>query len=128
MRGSEVRFKRMPRTSSRAGGPPERCGLPNGHGVPWNNNNSEHAIKPFARYRAISDGQMSEPRLRDYLVLLTLYQTCKYRGISFLRFLLSQNRNIDKFQDSGKPRYPRISLQIYPEGLSSTAQQSRSKK
>jgi hypothetical protein len=25
------RFNRVPRTSSRAGGPPERCGLPNGH-------------------------------------------------------------------------------------------------
>jgi hypothetical protein len=97
-------------------------------GVPWNNNNSEHAIKPFARYRAISDGQMSEPRLRDYLVLLTLYQTCKYRGISFLRFLLSQEKNLGNYQDIGRPRHPRISLQIYPEGLSSTAQQSRSKK
>jgi predicted RecB family nuclease len=97
-------------------------------GVPWNNNNSEHAIKPFARYRAISDGQMSEPRLRDYLVLLTLYQTCKYRGISFLRFLLSQEKDLDRFRDTGRPGSPRTSLEIYPKGLSNTAQQSRSRR
>jgi hypothetical protein len=35
MRGPEVRFERVPRTSSRAGGPPERCGLPNGHKEQW---------------------------------------------------------------------------------------------
>ena len=71
-------------------------------GVPWNNNNAEHAIKPFARYRAIADGLMSETRLRDYLVLLTIYQTCKYRGISFLRFLLSGEKDLDKFHDTGR--------------------------
>jgi hypothetical protein len=97
-------------------------------GVPWNNNNSEHAIKSFARYRAISDGQMSEPRLRDYLVLLTLYQTCKYRGVSFLRFLLSQEKDLDGFQDTGRTGSPRTFLEVYPTGLSNTAQQARSRK
>jgi hypothetical protein len=85
-------------------------------GVPWNNNNAEHAIKPFARYRIITDGQMTEPRLRDYLVLLSIYQTCEYRGISFLRFLLSQEKDLDKYHDSGHFSYGKPPLQIYPEG------------
>jgi hypothetical protein len=97
-------------------------------GVPWNNNNAEHGIKPFARYRAISDGQMSEPRLRDYLVLLTLHQTCKYRGINFLRFLLSKEKDLDQFHDSGRPLVSRTSLEVYPNGLGSFPQQWRSKK
>ena len=79
-------------------------------GVPWNNNNAEHAIKPFARYRAIADGVMSETRLRDYLVLLTIYQTCKYRGISFLRFLLSREKDLDKFHDTGRLKLIRLQL------------------
>jgi predicted RecB family nuclease len=88
-------------------------------GVSWNNNNAEHAIKPFARYRNITDGQMTEARLRDYLVLLSIYQTCEYRGISFLRFLLSQEKDLDKYRDSGHSRCVKPSLQVYPEGYHS---------
>jgi hypothetical protein len=50
---------------------------------------AEHAVKAFAYYRRISDGQVREEPLSDYLVLLSVYQTCKYRGVSFLKFLLS---------------------------------------
>lgn len=86
-------------------------------GIPWNNNNAEHALRPYANYRKTSDGMMTESGLRDYLVLLTISQTCRYRGISFLRFLLSQQRDIDRFQDRGKIVYPKPSLQVYPEGF-----------
>jgi hypothetical protein len=97
-------------------------------GVPWNNNNAEHAIKPFARYRSIADGVMSETRLRDYLVLLSLFQTCKYRGISFLRFLLSRKKSLNDFHDSGRLEHVPIGLELYPRGLSNFPQQGRSKK
>ena len=86
-------------------------------GVPWNNNNAEHAFRPFAYYRSTSDGQMTEIGLRDYLVLLSIYQTCKYRGISFLRFLVSQERDLNGFHDSGRMKSPKLSLQVYPQGL-----------
>ena len=39
-------------------------------GVPWNNNNAEHAVKAFANLRDVIDGTTSESGLRDYLVLL----------------------------------------------------------
>lgn len=70
-------------------------------GVPWNNNNAEHTIKQFAHYRMISDGKMTEPGLNSYLVLFSIYQTCKYKGVSFFKFLLSGERNLDKFHESG---------------------------
>jgi len=66
-------------------------------GVPWNNNNAEHAVKSFAQYRTISGGLMTESGLKDYLVLLSIQQTCRYRGISFLRFLLSGDKDIDQY-------------------------------
>jgi hypothetical protein len=67
-----------------------------GHdGVPWNNNNAEHAIKQFAYYREDTVGLMSEFGLNNYLVLLSICQTCRYKGVSFLRFLLSQETNVD---------------------------------
>jgi hypothetical protein len=62
---------------------------------------------------------MTETGLRDYLVLLSVYQTCKYREISFLRFLVSQERDLDGFHDSGRMRSTRLSLQVYPEGFTS---------
>jgi hypothetical protein len=67
------------------------------NGVPWNNNNAEHSIKPFAKYRRLIDGQITENGLRPYLVLLSIYQTCKYKEISFLDFMLSGKRDIDAF-------------------------------
>ena len=96
-------------------------------GVPWNNNNAEHAFRPFANYRSTSDGQMTETGLRDYLVLLSIYQTCKYRGISFLRFLVSQERDLNGFHDSGRMRSPKLSLQVYPEGFSSFSRKQKPK-
>lgn len=41
--------------------------------VSWNNNTAEHAIKHYAHYRKVSDGQMTESGLSDYLVLLSIY-------------------------------------------------------
>ena len=63
-------------------------------GVPWNNNNAENAIKPFAKYRRLVRGRITEPGLRDYLVLLSIAHTCKYRGVSLLEFLLSGSQQI----------------------------------
>jgi predicted RecB family nuclease len=69
-------------------------------GVPWNNNNAEHAVKYFAKYRRLTNGRVTETGLKDYLVLLSIYQTCRYREIRFLDFLLSKARDIDRFVDT----------------------------
>jgi hypothetical protein len=56
-------------------------------GVPWNNNNAEVAIKAFAQHRRGVNGQVSDNGLKEYLSMLTVAQTCRYRNISFLDFL-----------------------------------------
>ena len=40
---------------------------------------------------------LKETGLNDYLLLLSIYQTRRYKGISFLKFLLSGQRDIDAF-------------------------------
>ena len=66
-------------------------------GVPWNNNNAEHAIKPFALLRRDFSGVTTEKGLEDYLILLSICETCKFKGLSFLEFLRSGETNIDAF-------------------------------
>lgn len=66
-------------------------------GVPWNNNNAEHAIKALVRLRNRIGGQSSAKGMRDYLVLLSISQTCKYKEVGFFDFLLSGQMDIDAF-------------------------------
>ncbi|MEI9478873.1 MAG: IS66 family transposase, partial [Deltaproteobacteria bacterium] len=79
-------------------------------GVPWNNNNAEHAIKAFARLRDVIAGTSTAKGVDEYLTLLSVCQTCKYQGLDFLAFLRSGERDIDVFADSigrklrGSPR------------------------
>lgn len=76
-------------------------------GVPWNNNNAEYAIKRFAHYREIVNGHVTEGGVVDYLVLLSIYQTCKYKGINFLHFLLSAELDIGHYRErSGQKPKP----------------------
>jgi predicted RecB family nuclease len=86
-------------------------------GVPWNNNNAENAIRQFAYYREGAAGRLKEHTLSDHLVLLSISQTCRYRGINFLKFLLSRERNIDVFckHPQRKRRCP--SIEVYPKGI-----------
>jgi hypothetical protein len=58
-------------------------------GVPWNNNNAEHAIKAFARYRRFADGRFTKKSVSDYLTMLSVVQTCEYQGEKILPFLLN---------------------------------------
>jgi predicted RecB family nuclease len=67
--------------------------------VPWNNNNAEHAIKGFAAYRNITDGLFTENGIKQYLTLFSIYQTCNYKGVDFLRFMLSRETDIDQFRE-----------------------------
>ena len=57
--------------------------------VPWNNNNAEYAIMYFAKHRQLADGTFSERSLRELLVLLSIFKTCRYNGVNVIKFLLS---------------------------------------
>lgn len=68
-------------------------------GVPWNNNNAENAVKRFVTRRKGMGGTaaFSEKGIRDYLVLLSIYQTLRYRQLNFWQFLLSGETDIAAF-------------------------------
>ena len=66
-------------------------------GVPWNNNNAEHAIKAFVRLRNIIGGTSTAKGLHEYLILLSISETCRNKGVRFFDFLLSGERDIDVF-------------------------------
>jgi predicted RecB family nuclease len=86
-------------------------------GVPWNNNPGEHALKAFARYREVSDGLMSKEGLSDFLVLLSVCQTCKYRGVSFLKFLLSGEDDVEAYCQRRRRQKRDPDLEVYPDGF-----------
>ena len=54
-------------------------------GVPWNNNNAEHAMKAFAALRDVIEGTTTASGIEEYLVLLTSPQNeCTLAGVALL--------------------------------------------
>jgi predicted RecB family nuclease len=70
-------------------------------GIPWNNNNAENAIKLFASRRKLIGSSFTEQGLKDYLVFLSIYQTCRLKNLSFLRFLRDGGLDVDAFAEAG---------------------------
>ena len=62
-------------------------------GVPWNNNNAEHAVRAFTRLRN-AIGTSTPKGHRDYATLLSIQQTLHYRGRGLLDFLRSGKTEI----------------------------------
>ncbi len=91
----------------------------NHDGVPWNNNYAENAIKRFAYYREGTVGTMKETGLSDYLVLLSICQTCRYKSVSFLKFLLSRVTDMDAFCEGNRANHRLPLVEVYPDGFSS---------
>lgn len=92
-------------------------------GVPWNNNNAEHAIKAIALLRRDFSGLSTEKGIREYSILLSICETCKCKRVSFLEFLRSGERDIDVFAESkwGYARRADASVARLDRPLSATA-------
>ncbi len=60
--------------------------------IPWNNNMAERGIRHLAVQRKIST--FFGKGIAPYLLLLGIMQTCKFQNKSFLKFLLSEKKNI----------------------------------
>jgi predicted RecB family nuclease len=73
-------------------------------GVPWNNNNAEHAIKAFAGLRDVIAGSSTVRGIDEYLTLLSVCQTCKYQNIDFLDFLRTGEKDIHAFAETKHSR------------------------
>jgi len=66
-------------------------------GIPWNNNNAEHAIKRFVQLRKAIGGSSTAKGMQEYLVLLSICETLRLRNASFLKFLVSGATDIEEF-------------------------------
>ena len=66
-------------------------------GVPWNNNNAEHAMKAFAALRDVIEGTATPSGIEEYLILLSVSETCRYKNVDFLEFLCSREKDINAF-------------------------------
>ena len=74
-----------------------------------------NATKRIRAYREDVGRTVKKAGLTEHLVLLSLYQTCRARDVSFLKFLLSRESNLDAFIGKRqRRRAPRIEL--YPKG------------
>jgi hypothetical protein len=69
-------------------------------GIPWNNNNAEHAIKAFARLRDVIEGICTAKAVQEYLIILSVRQTCVYQGVDFLDFLRSGEKSVEAFANN----------------------------
>ena len=69
-------------------------------GVPWHNNNAEHAIKAFARLREVIAGSSTKRGIEEYLTLLSVDQTCVYSGVDFIDFVRSGEKDIHAFAET----------------------------
>ena len=84
-------------------------------GVPWNNNNAEHAIKRFAKHRRNADGRFTQTSLDEYLVLASILATCEFNNVNGLKFLLSNETSLAGLFKMAKRKDQAISHQ--PDSL-----------
>jgi len=71
----------------------------NHDGIPWNNNNAEHSIKPFAKWRKKISKSLTKKNIEHHLILLSILQTCKYQGLNFFEFLKSGEKSIYEYSE-----------------------------
>jgi hypothetical protein len=83
-----------------------------GQAACWSTTRGPSGPSKVAYYQENTEGGLC-----DYLALLSVCETCRYKGVSFFRFLLSGLRDIDAYcrRRSSRRRFPAI--QVYPKGL-----------
>lgn len=69
-------------------------------GVPFHNNYAEYLIRIGVIKRKISGGSVSAQGAEAYAILLSIYVTCKLRGISFPKYLKA---SLQYYIRTGKP-------------------------
>lgn len=77
--------------------------------ISWNNNMAERAIRQLAVQRKIS-GTFYKHAVPNYLLLLAIAQTCRFQDKSFLKFLLSKEKNIDRFKAPTRQKHSKLAL------------------
>ena len=65
--------------------------------VSWNNTYAEHAIKLLATHCNKNIDFFRASRIEEYLHIMSIYQTCEYKKVSFLKFLISKETDMDEY-------------------------------
>lgn len=78
-------------------------------GISWNNNMAERALRALAVQRKIS-GTFYDSLVSEYLLLLGMAQSCRFQEKPFLKFMLSQEMNIDMFKAPKPLKYSKAYL------------------
>jgi hypothetical protein len=81
--------------------------------MPWHNNTAERALRHIAVQEKIS-GAFFESGITAYLTLLGIMQTCRFQEKSFLKFLVSGEKDVDTFK-SPKVKKRTQAAQSIPE-------------
>ncbi len=89
--------------------------------VPWNNNNAEHAMKHIAWYRDETCNLHTAHSISNHLILLGMYVTCRYRDISFLKFMLSRKLSFAR----GSPKADGDWFDLHPIGYQNPSRKPR---
>jgi hypothetical protein len=72
-------------------------------GVSWHNNSAENRIRHVCVQRKIS-GSFGVHQFPHYLRMVSIMQSCKLQNKSFLNFLISNEKDIDKFDQKKSKR------------------------
>lgn len=64
--------------------------------INWHNNTAERGLRHICKQLSIS-GSLHKSLTPHYLRLVSIMQTCKFQNKSFLKFLLSKEKDIDNF-------------------------------
>jgi hypothetical protein len=65
--------------------------------MPWHNNTAERSLRHIAVQRKIS-GSFFKSGATSYVALLGIMQTCRFQEKSFLKFLVSGEKDVDAFK------------------------------
>jgi hypothetical protein len=71
-------------------------------GIPWNNNMAERALRHLVVQENISK-TFYKSVFPDHLLLLGIMQTCRFQEKSFLKFLISEEKDVDSFMQPNEP-------------------------
>jgi hypothetical protein len=77
---------------------------------------------PDARLRNVIGGTSTAKGLKEYLILLSISETCKSKGIRFLDFLLSGETDVDQL--AKRPGYSRSLVSIASDNTKITLSRS----
>ena len=83
--------------------------------VPFHNNYAEYLIRIGVRKRKISGGSVSAEGAASYAILLSIYTTCKLRGISFPKYL---KESLKHYIKAGAP----LSLKSYQDATAAVSE------